>query len=67
MSAVHAWALPEFDNFGMVREQPAVDGQSVATVTSKVPYVLRLEPSLLQLLTMHYVGCELCRSPFGRT
>ena len=53
MSAVHAWALPEFDNFGMVREQPAVDGQSVATVTSKVPYVLRLEPSLLQLLTMH--------------
>ena len=37
----------------MVREQPAIDGQSVATVTNKVPYVLQLEPSQLQLPTMH--------------
>ena len=37
----------------MVCEQPAVDGQSVATVTNKVPYVLQLEPSPLGLPMMH--------------
>ena len=40
-------------NFGMVHEEPAVDGRSVATVTNKVPYVLQLEPSLLRLRMMH--------------
>ena len=40
-------------NFGTVCEQPAVDGQSVATVTNKVPYVLQLEPSPLRLPTIH--------------
>ena len=43
-------------NFGMAREQPAVDmvdGRSVATVAKKVPYVLQLEPSPLWLPTMH--------------
>ena len=40
-------------NFDMVCKQPAVDGQSVATMTNKVPYVLQLEPSPLQLPMMH--------------
>ena len=53
MSAVHARALSEFDNFGMVHKQPSIDGRSVATVTNKVPYALQLEPSPLQLPTMH--------------
>ena len=39
----------------MVSEQPAVDGQSVAAVTtkSKVPCVLTLELSPLRLPTLH--------------
>ena len=55
MSTVPARALPETGvyNFGMVREQSAVDGWSVATVTNKVPYMLQLEPSPLRLPTMH--------------
>ena len=40
-------------NFDTVCKQPAVDGQSVATVTNKVLYVLQLEPSSLQLPMMH--------------
>ena len=40
-------------NFSTVRKQPAVDGQSVATATNKVPYVLLLERSPLQFLMMH--------------
>ena len=43
-------------NFGTVRrvrEQPVVDGQSVASMTNKVPYVLQLESSPLRLLMIH--------------
>ena len=40
-------------NFSTVREQPAVDSQSVATVTDKVLYVLQLEPSPLDC---HFVS-----------
>ena len=48
MSANYARALPEMVSNGVYNlcslpEQPAVDGQSVAAVTNKVPYLLQLE------------------------
>ena len=48
MSAVYAWALPETVSNSMYNlydlpEHHAVDGRSVAAVTSKVPYLLQLE------------------------
>ena len=46
---------PGVYKFCMVFEQPAVDGRSVAAVTnkSKVPCVLKLEPSPLRLPMLH--------------
>ena len=46
---------PGVYKFCTVCEQPAIDGQSVAAVTnkSKVPCVLKLEPSPLRLPMLH--------------
>ena len=48
MSAVYARASPETISNGVYNlyglpDQPAIDGQSVAAVTNKVPYLLQLE------------------------
>ena len=50
MSAVYARALPETFSNGVYNlyncGQPAIDGQSIAVVTNKVPYLLQLEASV---------------------